>query len=714
MYIFIRFPLKNAEAVVKWENIIGNNWKATKYSRICSKHFLKTDFTNHTNRWLKFNAIPSVFNTSQTAATRPCEQDLNTLVNTLLDAHSMDSSSLQHSITAGTSESVQCPVSNAYHTDGLAAHVATRPCEQDLNTLVNTLLDAHSMDSSSLQHSITAGTSESVQCPVSNAYHTDGLAAHVATRPCEQDPNTLVNTLLDAHSMDSSSLQHSITAGTSESVQCPVSNAYHTDGLAAHVATRPCEQDLNTLVNTLLDAHSMDSSSLQHSITAGTSKSVQCPVSNAYHTDGLAAHVATRPCEQDPNTLVNTLLDAHSMDSSSLQHSITAGTSESVQCPVSNAYHTDGLAAHVATRPCEQDPNTLVNTLIGAHSMDSSSLQHSIIAPFQVDAGTSESVQCPVSNAYHTDGLAAHVATRPCEQDLNTLVNTLIGAHSMDSSSLQHSIIAPFQVDAGTSESVQCPVSNAYHTDGLAAHVATRPCEQDLNTLVNTLIGAHSMDSSRLQHSITAGTSESVQCPVSNAYHTDGLAAHVATRPCEQDPNTLVNTLIGAHSMDSSSLQHSIIAPFQVDAGTSESVQCPVSNAYHTDGLAAHVATRPCEQDLNTLVNTLIGAHSMDSSSLQHSIIAPFQVDAGTSESVQCPVSNAYHTDGLAAHVATRPCEQDLNTLVNTLIGAHSMDLSTRVHWSSITHAPLRGSLHKSGLSDNSILDSGLSMASRL
>ena len=118
--------------------------------------------------------------------------------------------------------------------------------------------------------------------------------------------------------------------------------------------------------------------------------------------------------------------------------------------------------------------------------MDSSSLQHSIIAPFQDDAGISESVQCPVSNAYHTDGLAAHVATRPCEQDLNTLVNTLLGAHSIDSSSLQHSIIAPFQDDAGISESVQCPVSNVYHTDRLTAHVATRLCEQDPNTPVNT------------------------------------------------------------------------------------------------------------------------------------------------------------------------------------------------------------------------------------
>ena len=159
---------------MKWENTIRNNWKATKYSRICSKHFLKTDFTNDTNRWLKFNAIPSVFKTSPTAATRPCEQDLTTLVDTLPGAHSIDSSSLQHSITAGISDSVQCPASNVYHTDSLSAHVATRPCEQDLTTLVDTLPGAHSIDSSSLQHSIIAP----VQCPASNAYHT-GLVTQI-------------------------------------------------------------------------------------------------------------------------------------------------------------------------------------------------------------------------------------------------------------------------------------------------------------------------------------------------------------------------------------------------------------------------------------------------------------------------------------------------------------------------------------------------------
>ena len=102
------------------------------------------------------------------------------------------------------------------------------------------------------------------------------------------------------------------------------------------------------------------------------------------------------------------------MDSSSLQHSIIAGISESVQCPASNAYHTEGLAAHVATRSCEEDLTTLVNTLLGAHFMDSSSLQHSIIVPFQVDAGISESVQCPASNAYHTEGLAAHTDPIVC------------------------------------------------------------------------------------------------------------------------------------------------------------------------------------------------------------------------------------------------------------------------------------------------------------
>ncbi len=145
-YTFTRFPLKNSEVLMKWENAIkkygrqGNNWKATQYSRICGKHFLKTDFTSDANRWLKFNVIPSVFNGSQTAATRHPEQDLTSLVNTLLDG-STDLSSSQHPFApvrddAIISESVEPAVSNN-HLETFPPDAATRHPEQDLTSLVN-------------------------------------------------------------------------------------------------------------------------------------------------------------------------------------------------------------------------------------------------------------------------------------------------------------------------------------------------------------------------------------------------------------------------------------------------------------------------------------------------------------------------------------------------------------------------------------------------
>jgi hypothetical protein len=159
-YTFTRFPLKNSEVLVKWENAIkkydrqGNNWKATQFSRICSKHFFKTDFTNDANRWLKFNVIPSVFNGSQTAATRYPEQDITSLVNTLVDG-STDLSSSQHLFAplhddATISQSIESTVSNT-HIETFPADAATRHPEQDLTSLVNTLVD-DSTDLSSSQH----------------------------------------------------------------------------------------------------------------------------------------------------------------------------------------------------------------------------------------------------------------------------------------------------------------------------------------------------------------------------------------------------------------------------------------------------------------------------------------------------------------------------------------------------------------------------------
>ena len=57
--------------LAKWENAVkkydreGNKWRASKFSHICSKHFLETDYLyfnqqHITGCRLKFNAIPSV------------------------------------------------------------------------------------------------------------------------------------------------------------------------------------------------------------------------------------------------------------------------------------------------------------------------------------------------------------------------------------------------------------------------------------------------------------------------------------------------------------------------------------------------------------------------------------------------------------------------------------------------------------------------------
>ena len=129
--MFTRFPIRNPQVLAKWENALNKydherkNWKATQYNRICSKHFLKTDFTNDGDRRPKFNAVPSVFNKSQSMTTIHPEEDLTSLVNTLLDGYSTDSSNSQHLITpclndTTLSESVESTASNIHVEANLA------------------------------------------------------------------------------------------------------------------------------------------------------------------------------------------------------------------------------------------------------------------------------------------------------------------------------------------------------------------------------------------------------------------------------------------------------------------------------------------------------------------------------------------------------------------------------------------------------------------
>ena len=70
---FYRFPSKDTELTEKWENAIGRQneyWKAKRYSRVCSKHFLASDFarplSNRVKRQrLKKTAVPSCFEVNQ-------------------------------------------------------------------------------------------------------------------------------------------------------------------------------------------------------------------------------------------------------------------------------------------------------------------------------------------------------------------------------------------------------------------------------------------------------------------------------------------------------------------------------------------------------------------------------------------------------------------------------------------------------------------------
>ena len=75
---FLKFPLNNPELCKKWEkNLRRGDFKATKYSRLCSLHFQESDFdeerhdsnksrqnklgTVRKQRKLKLSAVPSIW-----------------------------------------------------------------------------------------------------------------------------------------------------------------------------------------------------------------------------------------------------------------------------------------------------------------------------------------------------------------------------------------------------------------------------------------------------------------------------------------------------------------------------------------------------------------------------------------------------------------------------------------------------------------------------
>lgn len=62
---WISFPLKRPSVLAKWiSEIKRKNFKPTKYSYLCSKHFTNDDYQIRPGslvKWLKDEAIPSVF-----------------------------------------------------------------------------------------------------------------------------------------------------------------------------------------------------------------------------------------------------------------------------------------------------------------------------------------------------------------------------------------------------------------------------------------------------------------------------------------------------------------------------------------------------------------------------------------------------------------------------------------------------------------------------
>ena len=172
--------MKNSELLAKWESSINKNhcqrnkWKASQFSHICSKHFLKTDFTHDGSRRLKFNAVPSVFNESHP------EHDLPSLVNTLLDGPPACQATM-------SLESVESASSDIAMVSFPPDATVTHP-EHDLTLLVNTLLDGPPAQATMSSESLESASSDIAMVP----FPPDATVTYP-----EHDLTSLVNTLLD-------------------------------------------------------------------------------------------------------------------------------------------------------------------------------------------------------------------------------------------------------------------------------------------------------------------------------------------------------------------------------------------------------------------------------------------------------------------------------------------------------------------------------------
>ena len=68
--IFFSFPFKNEELLQKWKDSVPFKREITKYSYVCSEHFLASDYEKRgLNIYLKRTAVPSFVRHNETQVT---------------------------------------------------------------------------------------------------------------------------------------------------------------------------------------------------------------------------------------------------------------------------------------------------------------------------------------------------------------------------------------------------------------------------------------------------------------------------------------------------------------------------------------------------------------------------------------------------------------------------------------------------------------------
>ena len=156
--------------LAKWENAVkkydreGNKWRASKFSHICSKHFLETDYLyvnqqqHITGCRLKFNAIPSVNINQCGSTTTPSSVDTTDLTSIIKDLFTdctslMPFESSPDSTDHDTSNNTHMGLGSGINESTSSTTINLTSLVKDLFTDCTTILPSESPpDSATLDH----------------------------------------------------------------------------------------------------------------------------------------------------------------------------------------------------------------------------------------------------------------------------------------------------------------------------------------------------------------------------------------------------------------------------------------------------------------------------------------------------------------------------------------------------------------------------------